>query len=473
MGMSFAQYSGCDALELARLIAEGQVAPDDPVKAARAAMAALNPALNALVSPEPDLAPTHPQGPFAGVPLPLKDCVGFLDGLSYSFGSRLATGTIVRGTSSMIARLQEGGFHFLGMSNVPEFSSVVTVESKLHGPVHNPWKKGFSSGGSSGGAAAAVAAGIVPVAYANDGAGSIRVPAACCGMIGLKPSRGRIPTGPNKNDFWHGLMSHGVITRSVRDTAAIIDWCAQLDIGAPYAAPALTRPLASEIGLPLTGLRIAWNTASPYGTPVDAVCVAAVDKLLSHLSASGCQLTEFAPAIDGPRMLADVATLIGVSLAADIPEFAAQHARPADATTVERNNLAWAARGAATSAPALQKLLYRFGSVGRQLGRFFAVGYDLLLTPVTALPPPPHGWLDADGNDLGEYIDRWWRFSPYASLANVSGCPSIALPTGNTSSGLPMGALLTAPYGHDGVLIRVAAELERRGFAATVAPGRH
>lgn len=460
MGLSLADYVRCDATELARLVKAGEIAPDDPARAARAAIETLNPALNAIVSMEPDLPPDALDGPFAGVPMPLKDCVGFLEGQTYSFGSRLARGTVARRSSSIVARLRAGGFHLLGLTNVPEFSSVVTTESLLHGPAHNPWKPGYSTGGSSGGAAAAVAAGIVPVAYANDGAGSIRVPAACCGVIGLKPSRGRIPTGPDKNDFWHGLMAHGVVSRTVRDTAAIIDWCAGMDVGAPYVAPPLARPLSAEIGLPLEGLRIAWSTASPYGTPVDPHCARAVERLAGQLEAMGCVLTQAQPAIDGRAMLADVATLIGISLAADIPDFAARFGRPADATMVERNNLAWAERGAATPAPELQKLLYRFGAIGRALGRFFADGFDMLLTPATALPPPPHGWLDANGEDLDVYIDRWWRFSPFASLANVAGAPAIALPAGRAPDGLPLAAMLTAPYGADGLLIRAAAALE-------------
>ena len=467
MGLSFRDYARCDAVELARLVKGGEIAPDEPANAARSAIEALNPALNAFVSMTPDRPPPSLDGPFAGVPLPLKDCVGFLGGQAYSFGSRLARGTVAARDSSIVARFREGGFHLLGLTNVPEFSSVVTTESVLHGPAHNPWKPGHSTGGSSGGAAAAVAAGIVPVAYANDGAGSIRVPAACCGVIGLKPSRGRIPTGPDKNDFWHGLMAHGVVTRTVRDTAAILDWCAGIDAGAPYAAPALARPLAEEIGRPLAGLRIAWSTASPYGAPVDPPCAAATERLAARLATMGCRVVEARPDIDGRAMLADVATLIGISLAADIPDFAAGFGRPADATMVERNNLAWARRGAATPAPELQKLLYRFGAAGRELGRFFAGGVDLFLTPATALSPPAHGWLNADGDDLDAYIDRWWRFSPFASLANVSGAPSIAIPAGQAPDGLPLAAMITAPYGADGLLIRIAGALEAEGVWPT------
>jgi len=459
--MKLDEYRSCDATELARRVRSGELAPEEPAAAARAAVTALNPMLNAIVDMQPDLPPPHWNGSFAGVPLPLKDCVGYLDGQIYSFGSRLAAGTRASGTSSVVQRLREAGFHLLGLTNVPEFSSLVTTESRRHGPAHNPHRRGFSTGGSSGGAAAAVAAGLFPAAYANDGAGSIRVPAACCGIVGLKTSRGRIPTGPHKNEFWHGLMAHGVVTRSVRDTAAIVDCCAVLDSGAPYTAPPLSRPLAQEVGAPCRGLRIAWTTASPYGEAVHAECAAAVTALLPKLAALGCELVERAPRYDGRALLADVATLVSVSLAADLPDFSKAHGRPVDADHVERNNLAWAQRGSAVRAADFQKLLYRFGAVGRAVGRFFDEGVDLLLTPTTALPPPAHGWLDADGDDLDAFIDRWWRFSPFASLANVSGTPAISVPAGRSSAGLPLGAMFMAAYGNEAALIRVASALEQ------------
>lgn len=458
--MRLDHYAACDALELARLVREGEIAPDEPIVAARAALAALNPQLNAFVDTAFERPPQDAGGAFHGVPLALKDCVGFAAGASYSFGSRLASGTVAADDSEVIARYRRAGFHLFGLTNVPEFSSLVTTESVRHGPAHNPWRAGFSPGGSSGGAAAAVAARIVPVAYANDGAGSIRVPAACCGVVGMKPSRGRIPTGPHKNDFWHGLMAHNVITRTVRDTAALIDATHGLDAGAPYGAPALERPLVAELDAPVAGLRIACVVDSPYGEPVDPRCAGAARALLPRLEELGCVIVDARPACDGRRMLEDVATLIGVSIATDLPAFAAAAGRPAGVDTVERNNLRWAERGARTPATELQALLYRFGALGRTLGRFFATEADVLLTPTTALPPPPHGWLDADGEDFEQFLHRFWTFSPYASLANVTGVPSISIPAGMTSQGLPLGAMLTAPFGAEARLIRIASALE-------------
>ncbi len=458
--MKQSEYAACDAVQLARLVAAGEIAPGEPAAAAREAIAALNPTLNAFVDTTFERAPSGAEAPFFGVPLALKDCVGFAAGARYSFGSRLADGTVARDDSEVIARYARAGFHLLGLTNVPEFSSLVTTESLRHGPAQNPWRRGYSTGGSSGGAAAAVAARIVPVAYANDGAGSIRVPAACCGVVGLKPSRGRIPTGPHKNDFWHGLMSHHVITRTVRDTAAIVDETQGLDTGAPYCAPPLTRPLRQELGASVAGLRVAYCLSSPYGEFVDSACADAVRALLGVLEAHGCELIERAPRYDGRAVLDDVATLIGVSIAADLPKFAQDHDRAIDESTVERGNLAWAERGRRTSAPELQGLLYRFGALGRVLGRFFAEEADVLVTPTTALPPPAHGWLDANDENLGQLIDRFWRFSPFASLANVTGVPSISIPAGFSADGLPVGAMLTAPYGEEARLVRLASLLE-------------
>lgn len=456
--VDFTAYADLDATALAGEVRRGRLSCEEIADTAQRAIALLNPHINAFVSTEIFTGKTLPDGPFRGVPIALKDCIADMKGAEFSFGSRLASGTVAACEGEIVTRLRKSGFQLLGLTNVPELSSSVTTEPVLHGPAHNPWALGHSTGGSSGGAAAAVAAGLVPVAYANDGAGSIRVPASCCGVFGLKPSRGRIPTGPDKNDYWHGLVCHNVLTRTVRDCAAVMDATAGLDVGAPYTAPPLQRPLAAELGKPVHGLRVHYCLDAPNGVPVSEDCRAAVLSAAELLGDLGCIVSEARPTWDGTH-LDDVTALIGVSLASDLPAFSKATARAVGPETVERCNLAWAERGARLPATELQRILYGFGRLGRELGRFFA-GCDLLLTPTLALPPPPHGWLDADSGDLDDYLGRFWRFSPFAPLANVTGVPAMSVPLHWNADGLPIGVMFTARYGDEATLIRMASALE-------------
>lgn len=457
--IDFIAYADHDATALAAQVRRGKLSCGEIADTALRAIALLNPHINAFVSTELFTDDALPDGPFRGVPIALKNCIADVQGRAFSFGSRLACGTIAARDAEIVTRLRQNGFHLLGLTNTPEFSSSVTTEPVLNGPAHNPWAPGFSTGGSSGGAAAAVAAGLVPIAYANDGAGSIRVPASCCGVFGLKPSRGRIPTGPDKNDYWHGLVCHNVLTRTVRDCAAVMDATAGLDVGAPYTAPPLQRPLVAELKKSVHGLRVRYCLAAPNGVPVSKDCRDAVLNAAELLEDLGCIVNEACVPWDG-KHLDDLAALIGVSLASDLPAFAKAMGHTIGPEVVERCNLAWAERGARLPATELQRILYDFGRLGRTLGQFFDDGCDLLLTPTLALPPPRHGWLNADSGDLDDYLQRFWQFSPFTPLANVTGVPSMSVPLHWNADGLPIGVMFTARYGDEATLIRMASAIE-------------
>lgn len=462
--MDIRTYADCDGVELAARIRRGELSVHDAIAHAGRVIDLIDPRINAFVSREDSQARRDAeaplQGPLAGVPIAMKDCVGFARGAPRRFGSRL-TGTLQpEHDDEVIARYRAAGLIPIGTTNVPEFSSSLTTESRLYGPCRNPWNPGRSVGGSSGGSAAAVAYGAVPIAYGNDSAGSIRVPSSCCGVFGFRPSRGRVPTGPLFGEIWYGLCSHHVITRSVRDSAVVLDASAGIDIGAPYGAPNPVRPYAGESTTAPGRLRIAVSDGTAQGVKISAECSSALAKTVELLLRLGHDVHVAAPEYSGQEISARLSTLMAVALAGELPGIAAESGREIGPDTVEACHRALMERGQRVSAVELSQVLNFRNALGRTLGHFF-LDHDVLLTPTLAEPPPLLGEIDADSSDLDAYLDRMWRASPFAPLANFCGVPSMSVPLHWTAAGLPIGMMFTGRYADEGTLFRLAGELER------------
>lgn len=462
--MTPADYAACDAIELAARIAANLCTAEEALEAACSVVARLDGPINAFVSLEKEIALAsareRSQGPLTGVPIAMKDCVGYVGGASRNFGSRLRPGVRPERDDEVVRRYRAAGLVPFGTTNVPELSSCLTTESRLHGPCRNPWNLAHSTGGSSGGAAAAVAYGAVPVAYGNDSAGSIRVPASCCGVFGFRPGRGRVPTGPLYGEIWYGLLSHHVITRSVRDSALILDLSEGVDAGAPYSAPPKVRSYLEECSFPPAPLRIAVSDGVAQGFAVDPDCARALATTAARLQSLGHRVEPASPDCSGAAILDTVTMLLSIAVAEELPLLALQAGRPIGPDTVESSLRALLERGEVASAVQMSRALTCRDQLGRALGRFLD-RYDLLLTPTLARLPPTLGWIDADSADLDEFLERMWRFSPFAPLANLAGAPSMSVPLEHSRSGLPIGLMFTAPQGGEGTLFSLAAELER------------
>lgn len=461
--MNSVEYANCDAIELAGRIAAGVITASEAIETAWAVIDALDGPVHAFVSLEKDLTRdalgARRAGPLAGVPIAMKDCVGAVAGALRDFGSRLRPAVRMDCDDEVIARYRAGGLIPLGTTNVPELSSSLTTESRRYGPCRNPWNLARSTGGSSGGAAAAVAYGAVPIAYGNDSAGSIRVPASCCGVFGFRPGRGRVPLGPRDGEIWYGLLAHHVITRSVRDSALALDLAEGTDPGAPYGAPAKARAYLDECTLPPVPLRIAVDDGATRGFALAPECAEALSATADRLRSLGHVAAPASPDLSGNQMIDTVNLLLAVALAEELPGLARVAGRPIGPDTVERALRVMMERGARASAVELSAALSFRNTAGRALGRLL-LDYDVLLTPTLAMPPAPLGWLDADSPDVDGYLERMWCYSPFTPLANLCGVPSMSVPLAQTGDGLPIGMMFTGRYGEEGTLFRLAAELE-------------
>lgn len=462
--MTPAEYADCDAIALAARIASGACTAAESLEVAWRVVEQLDGAVNAFVALEKDIALSalHERraGPLSGVPIAMKDCVGFVAGALRQFGSRLRPGLRPAQDDEVVARHRAAGLIPFGTTNVPELSSCLTTESRLHGPCRNPWNLGHSVGGSTGGGAAAVAYGAVPIAYGNDSAGSIRVPASCCGIFGFRPGRGCVPTGPVFGEIWYGLLSHHVVTRSVRDSALVLDVTDGADAGAPYAAPAKQRPYLDECDRSPGKLRIAVSDGAAQGFVIDAECAAALERTAVRLQALGHQVIAASPTYEGEALLDTVTLLLAAALATELPALAQTAGRDIGPDSVEASLRALTERGLRASAVDLTEALAFRDETGRVLGRFFRE-HDVLLTPTLAQPPVPLGWIDADSADVDAFLERLWRFSPFAPLANLAGAPSMSVPLESSRGGLPIGLMFTARQGDEGLLFRLAGQLER------------
>lgn len=468
----FKEYAEYDAVGLAGLIERGEIRMQEVFEASLAAIRDTNPLLNAVVNVLEDEAAhqievlertarsstTSPVS-LRGVPIAVKDCVAGMQGVPQKFGTRLTRSFVPDRDEEIIRRYRQAGAVFVGQTNVPEFSSSLTTEPALYGPCRNPWDLNRTVGGSSGGSACAVAAGMVPVATANDSAGSIRIPASCTGIFGFKPSRGRTPNGPDVSEIWNGLFVQHVLTRTVRDSAAFLDVAHGLDAGAPYAAPAFDGSYLQQVTSPPGKLRIAFSTEPLNGVRVADACKTAVMETVDRLESLGHEIVEAAPAIERSEFFGVLEDMLCANLAFEIRNHSVAQGVEIGPETVEACNRAMIEFGESMPATRYLKFFDLKSHCERAMGRFLGQ-YDAFLTPTLAMEPVEHGFIHADGPDLRQYLDRFWEFSPFTVLANIAGIPSMSVPVHLSASGLPVGVQFSMAYGEDDKMFRLAGQLE-------------
>jgi amidase len=449
--------------ELAALVRGGELSARETVEAALERIEALDGTINAFVEVDGEHALEAADGiepgderPFAGVPIAIKANVP-VEGMCMNFASRFLAGHHPDHSAYLVRRLREAGFVIVGITNMPEFGILTTTEPRHTGPTHNPWALDRSPGGSSGGAAAAVAAGMIPVAHGNDAGGSIRVPAACCGVVGLKPSRGRISRGPDLGDSW--LASEGVLTHTVAETAQLLDVLAGYEVGDATWAPRPVEPYALSVRRDPGRLRIAMSAANALGVEPDPEELRAMQAAGELLEALGHDVVEAAPALPGADVLQLFVRAFApvVSLQITYGTLLAGHAPAEDDIEPLSRAIAELAHG--VDSVGYLAAVAQLQALARGIVAFFAE-YDLLLTPVLAERPLPIG----ECNGLGEHpldaLARSGRFTPYTALFNVTGQPAISVPVGFGGDGMPLGVQLVAkPLGED-TLLQVAAQME-------------
>ena len=461
--MNAKDYMGHDALGLAELVRRGEVDATELLDAAIARSDALHPTLNAVVTrldnaARASIAAGLPAGPLRGVPFLVKELVASVAGAATTAASRLFAGNVAAHDSEVVARFRRAGLVIFGKTNSPEFGLSPSTESHLYGVTRNPWRLDRSPGGSSGGSAAAVAAGIVPVAHATDGGGSIRIPASCCGLFGLKPTRARITAGPEGGEGLSGLATQHVVSRSVRDSAALLDaTCGPLP-GDPYSAPPPSRRYLDEVGADPGVLRIAFARRAPSGVAVAPECVAAVDAAARLCESLGHRVEEASPECDWAGLTRDFVRVFSANVMANIAR-ATGGALP-ERGVVEPLTHTLAERGRALSATEFVLALHNLHRQARAIAGFFE-RHDAWLTPTLASPPLPIGWFEIDSPDVDRWIERLTAFLPFTYPFNVTGQPAASIPLHWSDAGLPIGVQFAARYGDEALLFRLAAQLEQ------------
>jgi len=456
-----------DATAQADLVRKGDVTPVELVEAAIAAAQQINPQINAIIHPRFEAAVSEAGSvaagaPFPGVPMVVKDLGCVMKGEPHHFGTRALKSIDYRSPcdSSLYRRFRAAGFIAIGRTNTPEMGSTVTTEPIAYGAARNPWNPDYSTGGSSGGSAASVAAGIVAVAHANDGGGSIRVPASECGLVGLKPSKGRVSQAPLIGEAWAGATIDGCVTRSVRDTAAVLDAISGYEPGDPYMAPPFARPLVQEVGADPGTLRIGVLDRSPH-VPSHPDCEAAVAAAARLLQSLGHVVDDSYPAALVDLEFQDrFVTLVSAASAHDVRVLEGILGRPVNEDDLEPDNLFFNELGKSVSAADYLLNLTALNTWTRDMLAWWhpadgGIAHDLLLTPVLATPPPPIGYLS--GPEGGMRVREVLQFT---AQFNVSGQPAISLPLYWNADGLPVGVQLVAAYGREDLLVRIAAQLE-------------
>ena len=463
--MSFAEYDRHDALGLAALIAKKKITAREAIDEAIARAQKLNPVLNAIVFEAYEQARDAtkgrgPRGPLAGVPMLLKDMRAGATGMPTRSGSRMIPPIPADHDSTLVARFKAAGLVPLGKTNVPEFGILPTTESQLYGPARNPWDLTRSTGGSSGGSAAAVAAGIVPIAHATDGGGSIRIPAACNGLVGLKVSRGRITQGPDFADSTSGLSVDNVVTKSVRDTAAALDLVCMPDYGDPYTAPEPEGSYLEGIRRKPKRLKIALSMKDLRGAAFHADVQAALKKTAKLCEDLGHGVEEATPPMDAEETTRAFMTLWATSTAYAVEGLARATGIKPSLDVLEGLTFGLYERG--KSIPAIQQIwaqqtLYRYARVAAA----FHERFDIWLTPTLATPPMKLGVVDTAETDVERGFAPIMNYVPYTAMQNATGQPAINLPLYWNKDGLPIGVQFVARYGGEMMLLKLAAELEK------------
>lgn len=457
-----------DATALAALVAAGEVTPSELLDAALAAVEARNPALNAVVLVQEGVARKAiadglPHGPFRGVPFLIKDLGAEAKDFPSHNGSRLFANTVYGQDSAIFTRMKATGVVTFGRTTSPEGGVGAATEAAVYGgPTRNPWNTDHTPGGSSGGAGAAVAAGIVAFAHGSDGGGSVRIPASSCGLFGFKPTRARLPDGPYAGEGWAGMAIDGWLTRSVRDTAVMLDACEGPDLGAPYVAPALDRGHAAAISRPPRRLRVAICDTTFTGEPIHPEVAEAVQAAGRLLESLGHLVEPGRPKADVPMMMRAWTDIVGVGTALSIRSKLGDRAPTAE-------EVEGVGRGAWAYAQTLHPTRYlqavgEIHAFGRQMAGFFDEGPDILLSATLAEPPAMVGRFNHETEDYVGYRTGpkgIFAYSPFCAVFNASGQPAASLPLGWSKDGLPIGVHLAAPFGQDETLISLCAEIER------------
>jgi Asp-tRNA(Asn)/Glu-tRNA(Gln) amidotransferase A subunit family amidase len=460
----FAEYERYDATGLADLVRRRQISPGELLDAAIERVEARNGAVNAVTMPLYDygraaIAGGLPDGPFTGVPFLMKDLSAAIGGVPMTRSSRFfADAPAPAADSEHVARLKRAGLVIFGRTNTCELGLSLTCEPQMHGPTRNPWDLTRISGGSSGGAAAAVGTRMLPMAHATDGFGSIRAPAACCGLVGLKPTRGRNTMAPGPGEGLGGCSIEHAVSLSVRDSAALLDATCGSGPGDPYVAPPPARPFAQEVGAPPGALRIAFTSRAPNGVKVEAESLRVLADIAKLCGELGHRVAEVDPEIEGTAVVPTFLTLAAANTVVNLASHPTK-GRPAQAGEVETVTWATAKLGEKINGADYVRATQAAHRLGRQMAAFHT-DWDVLLTPGLATVPVKLGWIDMMMGDVDEYWRRVFAFSPFTVWFNLTGQPAMMLPMGRSSEGLPIAVQLVARYGDEATLFRLAAQLE-------------
>jgi Asp-tRNA(Asn)/Glu-tRNA(Gln) amidotransferase A subunit family amidase len=458
------EYRRFDAVGLAELIGRGEISAGEALEAAIARAQAVNPKVNAIVHEQFDRARKEVEqgladGPLKGVPFLLKDLAFFQEGEPATLGSRLFADYVADHDSVYTARCRQAGLVIMGRSNSPEFGLNASTEPVLHGPCRNPWNLEYSAGGSSGGAAAAVAAGILPLAHATDGGGSIRIPAAQCGLFGLKPTRGRMTMAPDAGEGWGGLSIGHVVSRSVRDSALMLDCTAGAAPGDPYSVPSPPRPFAEEVDRAPGQLRVALMRQDHRGEKLHPDCVDAVNGTAALLQSLGHTVEEAAPPIDLRDLRRRNTMLSSANIARNLGLRWQALGREPSADDVEAGSWASYRRGLKVTGVQYADAVAEIHAAGRRFAAFMEA-FDIVLSTTVPAPPPQLGWLDMDG-DVAAFSERAESYISITPVHNATGTPAMSVPLCWNEEGLPIGLHFAARYGEEATLLRLAGQLER------------
>lgn len=466
--MSFTEYPQFDAVGLAELVRNKDMLPSELLEEAIRRIEAFNPAVNAVVFKAYDLARNmaaaqdlaKPSGPLHGVPFLLKDILGDCQGLPSTLASRMLCERVMPQDCELVSRFRQAGLVFVGKTNAPEFGILPTTEGAFYGAARNPWNLEYSTGGSSGGAAAAVATGMVPAAHGNDGGGSIRIPASCCGLVGLKPTRARNSLAPDFGELLSGLLDEHVLTRTVRDSAAILDATHGVVPGDPYRAPTMHGSFLQQLSIEPGRLRIAFSRVDLAGRPLHADCIAAVEHTAKLLLSLGHEVEEASPQIDQPSFVDAFSALWFSGIAFAVELMTLQLGRGPLPGELEGFTHGVHQRGLGMSAVDYQMSELVLQQAGREMARFHQT-YDCWLTPTLAAPPLRNGVVDVQQTDVDKVYSPLLDYSPFTAIHNASGQPAISLPLHWNAQGLPIGLMLSAGVGEEALLLRLAGQLEQ------------
>jgi len=494
--MSFSEYGDYDGLGLAELVHKKKITPAELVEEAIQRIEIHNPKLNAVINKLYERARETaksdlPDGSFKGVPFLMKDLIATLEGVSTSFGNKLLKDIPAKADSELARRWLESGVIVIGKANTPEFGLTPYTESETFGPARNPWDTSRTPGGSSGGSGAAVAARIVPIASGGDGGGSIRIPSSACGIFGLKPTRGRTPIGPEIGESWQGFNIEHVLTRSVRDSAAMLDATAGADIGAPYVITE-AGPFLKEVGKKPGKLKIAFSTKPMLGKNVHTDCVQGVNETVKLLGELGHEVEEAAPKIDGEEYSLSFLTVLAGHMRADIEETAETAGKKVSIDDFDVASFGVGIFGTILKASEYVRATRYLQKVSRQIGRLFEE-YDVLLTPVLNQPPVKIGELAPNASEramiktIGRLGANWildaigiikplaaqtFEFIPWTPVFNVTGQPAMSVPLYWNEAGLPIGMHFVGHWGDEATLFRLAGQLEKaKPWADKIPPG--